>query len=291
MGRLSLNTLVLLWKETIRQWTRHNASRLSAALAFYALLSMAPLLLVTVLVMGLFFGEEDGRMRTISAVSAIVGKQGTAALEMLAQSAHRDGDNTLRSLVAVMVALFGASGVFVELQASLNTIWEVPERPDRPAVLSYLIGRFWSFVMVLAAAALLLFSVISSALLTIVTEFFQNFLPGSEVAWHWLHFGVSLSLLSLVFALIFRVVPDVAVTWTDVALGSLMTALLFVFGNMLLGEYLGKSGITSSFGGAGSVVALVIWVYYSAQIVFLGAEFTHVYAKKLGSLQTKDASS
>lgn len=280
--RLTLSSLVPLWKQTISEWTSDNASRLSAALAFYALLSMAPLLVITVLVMGLFFGEEGGRERTIDAVSAIVGPQGSAALETMAASAHHAGDNLLGSLVALVIALFGASGVFVELQDSLNSIWDVPAKQD-PALVSYAVKRFWSFVMVVGAALLILLSVLSSTVLSIVIEFFDHILPGGHVIWQWLNFGVSLSILGLLFALIFRVVPDTAIAWSDVWLGSLLTALLFVVGNLLLGVYLGKSGVTSSFGGASSVVALVIWVYYSAQIVFLGAEFTHVYAYRHGS--------
>jgi len=271
-----------MWRETVTQWTQDRASRLAAALAYYALLSMAPLLVVTVLVMGLVYGADDGRARAITALSAIVGPQGTTALQTLAASAQRDGSTTLGSLIAVAIALFGASGVFVELQASLNLIWDVPERRG-PMLISYALERFWSFVMVLVAASLLLLSVISSAVLSIVAEFFQHALPGGHVLWQWLNFGISLGILTLLFALLFRVVPDTSIRWSDVWLGSFLTALLFVVGNLLLGIYLGKSGVTSSFGGAGSIVALVIWVYYSAQIVFFGAEFTEVYAHRLGS--------
>jgi len=282
MRRSHLQNLVWLWQQTVRQWSRDNASRLSAALAFYALLSMAPLSVVMVLLMGFVFGEEGGRTHTSHALSAIVGPHGSQAFEMLAQSAHREGGSSLGSLVALLVTLFGASGVFVELQASLNTIWEVPEKREQ-RVMGYAVQRFWSFIMVLAAASLLFLSVVSSAVLSIVGEFFEHVLPGGHSLWHALNFGISLAILTLLFALIFRVVPDAVIRWSDVWLGSLLTALLFVVGNMLLGEYLGKSGVTSSFGGAGSIVALVIWVYYSAQIVFFGAEFTHVYAHRHGS--------
>ncbi|MET0389166.1 MAG: YihY/virulence factor BrkB family protein [Polyangiales bacterium] len=285
MRRPRVRELIALWRETVSRWSADNASRLAAALAYYALLSMAPLLVVTVLVMGLVFGIDDGRARTIGALSSVVGPEGTAALETLAESANRAGDTTLGSVLAILVALFGASGVFVELQASLNTIWEVPAR-EEPVVVSYVVGRFWSFTMVLAAASLLLLSVISSAVIAIVTEFFESALPGGELVWQWLNFGASLGVLTLIFALIFRIVPDTQIRWGDVWLGAFFTALLFTVGNVLLGFYLGTSGITSSFGGAGSVVALVIWVYYSAQIVFFGAEFTHVYAHRFGSRQS-----
>jgi len=281
------NRFVALWREAIAEWQRHRASRLSAALAFYALLSMAPLLLVTILIMGLVYGEADGRSRTLGALSTVVGPEGASALETLAHSAHyyhHHGHGTLGSIIAVLVALFGASGVFLELQEALNTIWEVPEIQEG-VILAHAVKRFWSFVMVLGAACLLLLSVMSSAVLAIVVEFFEHALPGEQLVWQWLNFGLSLAILSLLFALIFRVVPDAPIKWSDVWLGALLTALLFVVGNLLLGVYLGKSGVTSGFGGAGSVVALMLWVYYSAQIVFLGAEFTHVYARRIGSLR------
>lgn len=278
------NGFIGLCSEAIAEWQRHRASRMSAALAFYALLSMAPLLFVTILVMGVVYGDA-GRSRTLDALQAVVGSQGAAALDTLAQSAHQHhGYSTFGSLVALLVTVFGASGVFVELHEALNTIWEVPETQEQ-IIRTFAIRRFWSFIMVLGAALLLLVSVASSAVLAIVVEFFEHVLPGGKLVWQWLNFGLSLSILSLLFALIFRVVPDAPIRWSDVWLGASLTALLFVVGNLLLGVYLGKSGVTSGFGGAGSVVALMLWVYYSAQIVFLGAEFTHVYARRIGSLR------
>ena len=270
-----------LLQETAAEWSNHNASRLSAALAFYALLSLAPLLLVIVLVMGFFFGEDGGRERAVRALASVVGPQGSAAIETLAQSAHQ-ADGTLGSVLAVLVAFFGASGVFVELQQSLNTIWNVPETRGK-VVRRYAVGRFWSFVMVLGVAALLVGSVISSTVLTIVGEFFEDLLPGGHTMWQLVNFGISLGIISTLFAVVFRTLPDTRILWSDVWLGSLLTGVLFVLGNFFLSIYLGKSGVTSSFGGAGSIVALVLWVYYSTQIIFLGAEFTQVYARHHGS--------
>jgi membrane protein len=274
--------MLLVLKEAANKWSADNASRLSAALAYYTLLSLAPLLLVTVLIMGLVFGEDGARERAVAAMGAIVGSQGTAAIANLAESARRSDGGVLSSVIAALVALFGASGVFVELQSALNTIWNIPERKG-PKVRSYAIGRFWSFVMVLGCAALLLLSVLSSAVLTIVGEFFSSVLPGGHVLWLVVNFALSLGLISTLFAAVFRSLPDTAIRWSDVWLGGLLTGVLFVLGNFLLGIYLGKSGVTSSFGGAGSIVAFVIWVYYSAQIIFLGAEFTHVFALRHGS--------
>jgi membrane protein len=278
----STREIFVVLKEAAEQWSSDNASRLSAALAYYTLLSLAPLLLVTVLIMGLVFGQAGARERAVSAMGGIVGRQGLEAMQTLAESAHQADGGVLGSVVAALVALFGASGVFVELQSALNTIWKIPERKG-PKVWSYAIGRFWSFVMVLGSAVLLLVSVLSSALLAIVGEFFSSLLPGGHVLWLVVNFAISLSVISILFAAVFRSLPDTPIRWSDVWLGGLLTGALFELGNFGLSIYLGKSGVTSSFGGAGSIVAFVIWVYYSAQIIFLGAEFTHVFALRHGS--------
>jgi membrane protein len=278
-------TTTQLWsilKQTLKEWSKDNVSRLAAAVSYYALLSIAPLLLITVFVLGLVFGEESARVRVVSAMSSVVGRQGTAAIETLAQSAHASDSSILGTIVGVAIALFGASGAFVELQASMNTIWDVPARQGQ-VVLSYALDRMWSFVMVVSVSLLLLVSAVSSAVLSIVGEFFAQVLPGGKMLWHLVNFGSSLALITGVFALMFKSLPDTLIRWNDVWLGSFITALLFVLGNLVLGVYFGKSGVTSSFGGAGSVVGLIIWVYYSAQIIFLGAEFTEVYTRQLGS--------
>jgi membrane protein len=274
--------IVAVLKGTAEEWSKDNVSRLAAAVSYYALLSIAPLLLITVFVLGLVFGEESARVRVVSAISSVVGPQGTAAIETLAQSAHASDSSTLGTILGVAVALFGASGAFVELQASMNTIWDVPKR-ESPAALSYALDRLWSFVMVVSVSLLLLVSAVTSAVLSFVGEFFTHLLPGGQALWQIVNFGSSLALMSGVFAVMFRSLPDTDIRWTDVWLGSFITALLFVVGNLVLGVYLGKSGLTSSFGGAGSVVGFVVWVYYSVQIIFLGAELTEVYTRLLGS--------
>jgi membrane protein len=279
---LSRPQIRLLIHETISEWSDDNVSRLAAALSYYALLSTAPLLLVLVALLGLVFGEEIAREHVVQGLSAVVGKQGIAGIETIAQSAHRAQAGPLGSLLGLAIALFGASGLFVELQASLNTIWDVPPKAYS-GVLKYALDRAWSFVMVLSVAALLLCSLLSSAALAIVEEFFAHLLPGGGLFWQAVNSAVSLAVITLLFATVFKFIPNIAIRWRDVWLGSFVTALLFVVGNLLLGVYLGKSGVTSSFGGAGSIVALTIWVYYSAQLIFLGAEFTQVYTRRHGS--------
>jgi membrane protein len=273
-----------LLKDIADEWSKDNVARLAAALSFYALLSIAPLLLFTVFSLGLLFGEDSARTKVVDAISSYVGPQAMETIQTLAANAHASQHGALSSIIGAAVALFGASGAFVELQAALNTIWEVPLRRGA-AIRSYAVNRFWSFVMVLAVSILLLISLIISAVVAFVGEFFEQVLPGGREVWQLINVASSLGVLTGVFSVMFRSLPETAIKWSDVWIGSFVTALLFVLGNLLLGVYLGKTGVTSMFGGAGSVVALVIWVYYSSQIVFLGAEVTEVYSRHFGSRQ------
>jgi membrane protein len=186
------------------------------------------------------------------------------------------------SIVGIVVLLFGASGVFGELQAALNTVWEVQPKPDR-GLWGMIKDRFFSFTMVLGVGFLLLVSLLLSAALSAVGRFLSERLPGGEALWQVLNFVISLGVVTSLFALIFKVVPDVKIEWRNVWIGAAVTALLFTLGKFLLGLYLGKASFASMYGAAGSLVVLVVWVYYSAQILFLGAEFTQVYARHNGS--------
>jgi membrane protein len=268
-------------KETGAEWSKDNCSRLAAALSYYALLSLAPLLILMVALVGLVMNEDEAREQVVTFMASVVGPQGLAAIETMATSA-RTAHGPLGSLIGLSISLFAASTMFVELQASLNTVWEVGPRTG-PALRGYMLERFGSFLMVLGVAIMLFVSLISSAVLAIVAEFFESVLPGGGVVWQIVNFVVSLSLITLMFAVLFKVVPDVELRWSDVSVGAFVTALMFVIGNLLLGFYLRTSGVTSSFGGAGSVVAIIVWVYYSSQLVFLGAEFTQVYTRRYGS--------
>ncbi|HEX4354091.1 MAG TPA: YihY/virulence factor BrkB family protein [Polyangiales bacterium] len=279
---LARNQILPILKDTIREWSDDNVSRLAAALSYYALLSLAPLLLLMVALLGLIFGEDIAREHVVDAMSSVVGPQGMAAINTIAKSAHHTGTG-IGSIIGLGIALFGASGAFVELQASLNAIWNIPPKRSDKVWLRYVIDRAWSFVLVLGVAALLLCSLLSSAVLAIVGEFFEHELPGGGMVWQLMNSAISLGIITLLFAVVFKMLPDVKIRWSDVWLGSFVTALLFVLGNLLLGFYLGKSGVTSSYGGAGSIVALMIWVYYSTQLVFLGAELTQVYTQRVGS--------
>jgi membrane protein len=204
-----------------------------------------------------------------------------AVQSIAASSANNEKAGIIGSIVGIAVGLFGASGVFGELQLVLNTIWGVKPKPGR-GVKGFIQDRFFSFTMVLGVAFLLLVSLVLSSVLSGVGHFLAGALPGGETLWQVVNALISFGIITLLFALIFKVVPDVEVRWKDVSVGAAVTALLFTIGKTLLGLYLGKSSVTSSYGAAGSLVALVVWVFYSAQILFLGAEFTQVYATRYG---------
>jgi membrane protein len=185
------------------------------------------------------------------------------------------------------VLLFGASGVFGELQAALNTVWDVAPKPGR-GIWGIVKDRFFSFTLVVGVAFLLLVSLIASAALTWLGQVFERSLPGGALVWQVLNFSISLAVVTALFALIFKTLPDVHIHWRDVWVGAAVTAALFTLGKFLLGLYLGSAGVGSAYGAAGSIIALVIWVYYSAQVLLVGAEFTEVYARRFGSRITPD---
>lgn len=280
--QVSTKTLWAMLKETFSDWSEDNAARLAAALAYYTVLSIAPLLVLAVSVAGLVFGEEAARGQLASELSGFVGPEAGKGIQGLLAHAKSPSEGTLGSIVGIVVLLLGASGVFGELQSSLNTIWEVAPKPGR-GIWGFLRQRFFSVTMVLGVAFLLLVSLVLSAVLAGVGKSLEQALPGGAVLWQVVNFVISLFVIALLFALLFKVVPDAKVQWRDVRIGAAFTAVLFVIGKFALGLYLGRASVASPYGAAGSLIVLVIWVYYAAQILFLGAEFTQVYARHRGS--------
>lgn len=269
-------------KETGSDWSEDNATRLAAALAYYTVLSIAPLLVLAVSVAGLVFGEEAAKGQIASELAAVVGPQAGEGIETVLTHAKSPEEGTLGSIIGVIVLFFGASGVFGELQSSLNTIWEVAPKPGR-GIWGVLRQRFFSFTMVLGVAFLLLVSLVLSAVLAGIGDMLSSSLPGGAALWQVVNFVVSMAVITVLFALLFKAVPDANVQWKDVWIGAVFTAVLFVIGKFALGLYLGRASVASPYGAAGSLIVLVIWVYYAAQILFLGAEFTQVYARHRGS--------
>lgn len=268
-------------KETVNDWLDDGATSLAAALAYYSLLSLAPLLVISVAVAGLFFGQDAARGRVAGELGAVVGTQAAQGIQSVVASAQSPVSGVLSTIVGVVTLFIGASGVFGELQSSLNTIWEVKRKPGR-GIWGEVKDRFWSFTMVLGVAFLLLVSLLLNSVLSAVGATFSPLLPGGELVWQGVNALFSLSVITGLFALIFKYVPDAEIRWRDVWLGAAVTALLFTIGKLLLGLYLGKAAIGSSYGAAGSLIALVVWVYYAAQILLLGAEFTQVQARRSG---------
>ncbi|MGC4088947.1 MAG: YihY/virulence factor BrkB family protein [Polyangiaceae bacterium] len=256
-----------LVKETVEDWDSDNASSLAAALACYTLLSIAPLMVMAVSIGGMLFGREAARGQIAAEMGSIVGADAAHAIQSIAANAKDPAPGIISTVIGGVVLLLGASGVFVELHSTLNRIWDVQPKPGR-GIVGFLRDRLFSFAMVMAVAFLLLVSLILSAGLSAAGHFFEQSLPGGELIWEVINFVVSLGVTTLLFALIYKYVPDAVIRWRDVWLGAFVTALLFSVGKLLLGLYIGKSSFASSFGAAGSLVALVVWVYYSSQIIF-----------------------
>jgi membrane protein len=278
---MTAKEVIAVVKETAKDWLEDDATRLAASLAFYTVLSMAPLLVLAVSVAGLVYGEEAAKGEIADQISGVVGPQAGKAIQTILRHAHSPNEGTLSSIIGIAVLLFGASGVFGELQASLNEIWKVAPKPGR-VFWTIVQQRFFSFAMVLGVAFLLLVSLLLSTAVEALGAYFSHALPGGAVLWEALNFVFSLGVVTGLFALIFKVIPDAEIGWRDVWIGALFTALLFTVGKSALGWYLARASVASPYGAAGSLIVFVVWVYYAAQILFMGAEFTQVFARHLG---------
>lgn len=275
--------IVRLLKETFKEWQEDKTSRLAAALAYYTVFSLAPLVIIAIAVAGAIFGEEAARGEIVRQIQGLVGTAGAEVIETAIENANKpEANGGIASLVSIVVLLFGASGVFAELQDSLNTVWEVQPKPGG-GVMDFIRKRILSFSMVLGIGFLLMVSLIVSAVLSGLSAYMSHLLPGLDFFWGILNFVISFVVIALLFALIYKFLPDVKITWNDVAIGAIITALLFTIGKTILGLYLGQGSFGSTYGAAGSLVIVLAWVYYSAQILFFGAEFTQVYASRYGS--------
>jgi membrane protein len=272
-----------LLKSTASKWSDHNAPRLGAALAYYMLLSVAPLVILVVALCGIVFNRTAAEHELLLQIQAMAGSTAANTVRMLLENAREAGSGITATGIALLALLFGASGVFVELRASLNTIWDAPPRRS-PMWRDLIWQRLVSFGMVFALTVLLLTSLTISAALTVAGKFFRELVPLHAAIID----GVMESIVSFaaiwgLFALIFKFVPDVPIAWRDVRIGAGATALFFIAGKSVLALYIGTAGVGSTYGAAGSIIALVVWVYYSAQIFFFGAEFTRMYADFFGS--------
>ena len=279
---MKLLPILRLFKEAFQQWQQDKVSRLAAALAYYTIFSIAPLLVIAIAIAGAVFGQQAAEGQLISQLEELVGNEAIGAIELALTNASQPGKGSIASLISIAVLLIGASGVFAQLQDALNTVWHVQPKPGR-GIWGFIRKRLLSFCMVLSIGFLLLLSLIISTVITTLSSYNTDFLPGSDFLWENIDFVVSLGLMIVMFSLMYKFVPDVKIAWKDVLVGSIITALLFSFGKFLLGEYLSHNSAASAYGAAGSLIVFLAWVYYSAQIILFGAEFTQVYAHKYGS--------
>ena len=285
MSRKRANILDLL-KETIREWREDGANRLAAALAYYTTFSLAPLLVLIIAIAGLVGGREAAQSRTMAQVQDLLGADGREFVEGMIESASQPETGLAATFIGAVTLLFGALGVFGELQNSLNTIWEVKPKPARnwiDGVRRFVVRRLLSFTMVLGIGFLLLASLVISAAVGAFGEYVGNRWPLADFWLGLINFIISFLVITFLFAMIFKFLPEIKIAWKDVWLGAAVTSALFSLGKFLIGLYLGRSQVGNTFGAAGSMAILLIWVYYSAQILFLGAEFTQVYASRYGS--------
>jgi membrane protein len=269
-----------LLKQTGRDWWDDRAPRLAAALSFYTLFALAPLLIIVMAVAGLVAGSDSAREAIGEQAQALFGDAGREAVDGLVDNAATGRSGYVGAAVGTVAFLFGASGVFLQLQDALNTAWEVRPKPPRSWA-ARIAKRLKAFTVVLGTGFLLLVSLALSAGLAAVATVGRG-LPGSDLAWGALDLAVSVATVAVLFALLFRLLPDAVVAWRDAWAGALATSLMFSVGKVLLGLYLGRSATTSSFGAASAMAMLLLWVYYNAQLVLLGAEFTQAYARRRG---------
>ena len=285
-GASGLGWLWSICKRTVKAWNDDRIPLHGAALAFYSVLSIGPVLLIIMSVAGLVFGHDATSGYMIGQMRRLIGEQGAGAIEDILLHSRSPAKSLLATAIGVGTLLFSASGFFGQLQLALNTIWKVPE--DRAGMFDVVKKRLLSFGLIAGISLLLLFSLVVSAGIEAFTAAFNGYLP--DVVLPVSNFVVSIVVTTLLFAMTFRILPDIDIRWSDVWVGAVITALLFALGKYLIGLYLGRSAFASTYGAAGSLIALLTWVYYSAQIFFLGAEFTKVYATASGeSLAAKHA--
>jgi membrane protein len=279
--------IIELIKETFRDWSEDKAVRLAAALSYYTVVALAPLLVIIIAIAGLVFGREAAQGQIVAQIGSLVGQQSAEAIQGIIANASQPKSGIIAGVLGIATLLFGASGVFGQLQDGLNTVWEVQPKPGR-GLLGIIKDRFLSLTMVFGVGFLLLVSLVLSAALSALGAYVNSLLPLPEIVLQALNFIISLLVITLLFAMIFKVLPDAKIAWGDVWIGATITALLFAVGKLLLGLYIGRSSVGSAYGAAGSLVVILVWIYYSTQILFLGAEFTQVYANRYGSLIKPD---
>jgi len=268
-----------LVKTAVMSWIDDFAPSMGAALAYYTVFSVAPLLIIAIAVAALIFGQDAARIGILEQAHGLLGDQGAAAIEVMLTNAQRPKEGAIATVLGIIALLIGATSVFAELESDLNRIWKVQPQ-KQSGVWSFVRGRVLSIGLILAVGFLLLVSLIVNAALAAWGRYWSEWFGGMELLLHAANFAVSLAVVTVLFAIIYKMLPHARVRWRDVWIGALVTAALFGLGRFLIGLYIGTSAIASSYGAAGALVVLLVWVYYSAQIFLIGAEFTHAYAAR-----------
>lgn len=281
---LTVRALLSLWKAAIWAWLDDFAPSMGAALAYYTLFSLAPVLIIVIAVAGLAFGADAARGQIVAQLEDLIGHDGALAIQIVLHNASQPARSVAASLLGLATLLIGATSVFAELQSDLDRIWRAPAVVGSQSVIALVRARILSFGMILAIGFLLLISLVVSAGLAAVSQWWGSMFGAWDTALELVNLTVSLTISTVMFALIYKVLPRVRVAWRDVWIGAVVTSALFTAGKSAIGLYVGRAGIGSTFGAAGSLVLLMVWVYYSAQIFLLGAEFTWLFAHRHGSL-------
>ncbi|SFB92804.1 YihY/virulence factor BrkB family protein [Massilia yuzhufengensis] len=278
--------LVRVMRCAVTEWLEHRASSKGAALAFYTLFSMAPILVLVIAIAGFFYGPEAAQGQLLNELRGLVGAQGAETIQAILAGARDKEDGMFATIVASVLLLIGATSVFAELKDSLDEIWDVPP-PKDSSFWDIVRTRLLSFGLILVLGFLLMISLVVSAALAVVEKYIGGMWKEAAVVMGWVAWAISFLVIATLFGVIYKLLPRIKLSWRDVTIGALGTAAMFTLGKFLIGLYIGNSGAADSFGAAGSLIALLLWVYYSAQIFFLGAEFARQYALKLGSLKHK----
>jgi membrane protein len=278
-----------LVKQSFSEWSDDNAPRLGAALSYYTVFSLAPLLLLVISIAGLFWGREAAQGQVFGQIAGLIGRESAETVQTALAEIHKKQSGSIISTILGFVTLLvGATGVMMELQGALNVVWKVVPKPGN-GVLRAIRQRLLSLGLILTFGFLLLVSLVLSAALHVLGEWMSGVMPGWVIVAHVINNVVAIGVVTLLFALLFKLLPDAKVAWRDVWIGALVTAVLFTIGKFGIGLYLGQATVSSTFGAAGSLAVLLVWVYYSSQILLLGAEFTRAYANSHGSLVVPDA--
>lgn len=277
-----LTSIASLLKPALWQWYSHNAFEMAAALAYYTLVSLAPLIIILIAIVGPFFGTAATENYIVGAIAGIAGEESARAVQAIVHNANQQGSGVLASVIGIVLLLLGAGAVVGQLQQSLNVIFGVTPKPDIDWW-AFLRARFFSYAMLLAIGFLLLVSLVVTTVLSAISKYFSYLLPSLAAIWPAVDLISSFALVTLLFAMIYKILPDVHIAWRDALLGAALTSFLFSVGKLMIGLYLGRSSVAAAYGAAGSVVTILLWVYYSALIVFFGAEITQLYAAHVGA--------